>query len=110
MASTSGVLTNYTCPQYDGMLFMVGESRTPFINMAGGLNNPRNGRIVVAKEFSLGQTQSLDAASQPAITETQAYTGLTSTFYTRTRDEQTTQIFQEHIKVGYGALADARYV
>lgn len=89
----------WSFPQYAGEVFVVGKNQTPFLSMAGGLNG---GKLVTAFDFPMASTWSLDAAAQPAITETASLTApATPNNYTRNQDLNTCQIYQETVRVSY---------
>lgn len=83
---------------YLGMLFQVGDKKTPFLNAIGGLGN---GATTNTFEFPLGQKYSVATGSQPAITEDASVGTQTATTVTRTQVYNTTQIFQECYEVSY---------
>ena len=69
MANQSAAATVWNCPNYTGVLYKIGNTRTPFLNMIGGLNGG-NTRYVGDQQFSLNVNYALNAAAQSAITET----------------------------------------
>lgn len=89
-------------PNYAGELFLVGKNRTPFLSAIGGLNG---GKVVSAMDFPVASPWSLDAASQPAITETASLTAPSNNNYTRGQDLNTCQIYMESIYVSYAKLS-----
>lgn len=99
MANIQAAGTLWNCPNYVGELFLIGAGRTPFLNMIGGLTG--GGRVVSAFNFPLAQPWSLEAAAQPAISETASLTAPTPTTFLRGQDVQTCQIFQRQISVSY---------
>lgn len=100
MANVSAAATVWNCPNYVGELFMVGAEKTPFLNMAGGLGGARAKRYG-SFQFPMAQPWSLEAASQPAITETASLTAPTPVTYVRGQDTNTAQIYQRQISVSY---------
>jgi hypothetical protein len=90
----------WNAPNYTGELFLIGANQTPFLNMMGGLQG--EGVILVSGlEFPLAQPWALEAASQPAITETTSLTLPTATTYVREQDTNTVQVFQESVQISY---------
>jgi hypothetical protein len=81
---------------YRGELFLVGQYRTPLLTIMG----PRAQRSA-SFVFPCGQTWSLDAASQPSITEDASATTLTPSTTTRSEVYNTAQIFQETAQVSF---------
>jgi hypothetical protein len=100
MANTEAAATVWNCPNYTGELFLVGALRTPFLNMIGGLQGDSI-RTVGDFQFPLAQPWSLEAASQPAITETTSLTAPTPWTYVRSQDVNTVQIWQRQVSVSY---------
>lgn len=100
MANVSAAATVWNCPNYLGELFQIGAQgkTTPFLTMIGGVNGAM---ATNSFDFPLAQPWSLEAAAQPAITETASLTAPTPTTYVRGQDVNTTQIFQEQISVSY---------
>ena len=100
MANQNAAATVWNCPNYTGELYLIGANQTPFLNMIGGLQG--NGvRTVADFQFPLAQPWALEAASQPAITETASLTAPTPWTYVRGQDVNTCQIFQRQISVSY---------
>lgn len=83
---------------YLGVLYEIGAYQTPFLNAIGGLNK---GAKSASFTFPVAQPYSLDAASQPAITEAASVSANTATTYTRAQDYNTVQIFQETVEVSH---------
>lgn len=100
MANQNAAATVWNCPNYTGELYLIGANQTPFLNMIGGLQGNRV-RTVADFQFPLAQPWSLEAASQPAITETASLTAPTPWTYVRGQDVNTVQIFQRQISVSY---------
>jgi hypothetical protein len=102
MPNASAAATVWNCPNYLGELFLVGAQAksTPFLTMTGGLSG---GNVLQASSFQFPTAQpwSLEAAAQPAITETASLTAPTPTTYVRGQDTNTVQIFQEQVSVSY---------
>lgn len=100
MANVNAAGTVWNCPNYTGELYMIGANQTPFLNMIGGLQGG-NIRTVGDFQYSLAQPWALEAAAQPAITETASLTAPTPWTYVRTQDVNTVQIFQRQVSVSY---------
>lgn len=100
MANTNATATSWNAPNYTGVLYLIGANQTPFLNMIGGLEGT-SVRLVAAQEFPLAQTYALEAASQPAVTETTSLTAPTPWTYVRGQDTNTVQIFHRSITVSY---------
>jgi hypothetical protein len=102
MANVSAAGTVWNLPNYIGEVFQIGAQgkETPFLTMMGGL---QGGSVQQSDSFDFvtGQDWALEAASQPAITETASLTAPTPTSYVRSQNVNTTQIFQEQISVSY---------
>lgn len=86
-------------PNYVGELYLIGANQTPFLNMIGGLTAGAN--TVTGFQFPLAQPWALNAASQPAITETASLTAPTAESYVRAIDVNTCQIYQSQVSVSY---------
>ena len=100
MANVNLAATSWNCPNYTGELFMIGANQTPFLNMIGGLQGGAV-RIVADFQYPLAQPWALEAASQPAITETASLTAPTPWTYVREQDVNTAQIWQRQVSVSY---------
>lgn len=100
MANASAAATSWNCVNYTGELYLIGANKTPFLNMAGGLQGNRI-RIVKDMQFPLAQPWALESAAQPEITETDSLTAPTPTTYVREQDNNTCQIFQKQVSVSY---------
>ena len=100
MANVNVAATMWNCPNYTGELFMIGANKTPFLNMIGGLQGASI-RTVRDFQFPLAQPWALEAASQPAISETASLTAPTPWTYVREQDVNTCQIFQTQVSVSY---------
>lgn len=100
MANLNAATTSWNCPNYTGELYLIGANQTPFLNMIGGLQGG-NIRLVADFQFPLAQPWALNAASQPAITETASLTAPTPYTYVRGQDVNTVQIFQYKVSVSY---------
>jgi len=100
MANVNAAGTSWNCPNYTGELYLIGANQTPFLNMIGGLQGAGI-RTVSSFEFPLAQPYALEAASQPAITETASLTAPTPWTYVRGQDTNTCQIFQRAVSISY---------
>lgn len=108
MASTAATATMFNCPNYVGEVFEVGKKRTPFLNMIGGLTG--GGKQYSTLLHPVAQPWSLDAGSQPAISETTSTTAPTASTYARALDTNTVQIFQQTVSVTYVKQATTQLV
>jgi hypothetical protein len=100
MANVNAAATVWNCPNYTGELYLIGANKTPFLNMIGGLQGG-GVRTVADFQFPLAQPWGLEAASQPAITETASLTAPTPWTYVRAQDVNTCQIWQRQVSVSY---------
>lgn len=100
MANQNAAATVWNCPNYTGELYLIGANQTPFLNMIGGLQGG-NIRTVTDFQFPLAQPWALEAASQPAITETASLTAPNPWTYVRSQDVNTCQIWQRQVSVSY---------
>lgn len=100
MANQNAAATVWNCPNYTGELYLIGANQTPFLNMIGGLQGG-NIRTVSDFQYPLAQPWALEAASQPAITETASLTAPNPWTYVRSQDVNTVQIWQRQVSVSY---------
>lgn len=100
MGNVNAIGTVWNCPNYTGELFLIGANQTPFLNMIGGLQGGAI-RTISDFEFPLAQPWSLEAASQPAVTEQASLTAPTPWTYVRDQDINTVQIFHRSVTVSY---------
>jgi hypothetical protein len=100
MANVNAAATVWNCPNYTGELYLIGANKTPFLNMIGGLQGG-GVRTVADFQFPLAQPWALEAASQPAITETASLTAPDPWTYVRAQDVNTCQIWQRQVSVSY---------
>ena len=103
MANVSAIGTTQNDPNYLGILFEIGQNKTPFLNMMGGLTSPR---VVPSWNFALNSNYALETPSQPSITEDGANTAPTATTFVRAQDENACQIFQRVAQVTYADESD----
>lgn len=104
--NVSGMGTTFNCPNYVGELFQFGQQDTPFLNMIGGISGG-NMPVVQSTEFALNQGYKLNAASQPAISESASATAPTATTYVRSQETNVVQIFQRAVDVSYSKMGNA---
>jgi len=100
MANVNALATTWNCPNYTGELYLIGANQTPFLNMIGGLQGGAI-RTVADFQFALAQPWALEAASQPAISETTSVTAPNPWTYVRGQNVNTCQIFQRAVSVSY---------
>jgi hypothetical protein len=94
----SAVANSFNAPNFIGELFMVGDKKTPFLNMLGGLSG---GKQSNAWDFPISQEWNLDAAAQPAIAEAASLTAPTARTYIREQKANVVQIFHKAVAVSY---------
>lgn len=104
MSNTNAPGTVWNCPNFVGELFLVGQNQTPFLNAIGGLNP---GQQVQSWEFPIDQEYALEAAAQPAITETQSLAAPTAWTYVRSQVKNVCQIFQKSVSISYAKQSNA---
>ena len=78
MANVSAIGTTQNDPNYLGILFEIGQNKTPLLNMIGGVNG---GRSVPTWNFALNSNYALETPSQPSISEDASVTAPTPTTY-----------------------------
>lgn len=83
-------------PNYSGMLFNKGNTKTPFSTMIGGKRKYTN-----HTEFVTGQEFETAQGSQPKISEAQSLTAPDASVVTREQKTNVTQIFQESVGISY---------
>lgn len=83
-------------PNYSGMLFNKGNTKTPFSTMIGGKRKYTN-----HTEFVTGQEFETAQGSQPKISESQSLTAPDASVVTREQKTNVTQIFQESVGISY---------
>jgi hypothetical protein len=105
MSNTNAAGTVWNCPNYVGELFIAGSAhKYPLLNMMGGLSGGQV-RTVGDFQFPLAVPYDLEAAAQPAITETASLTAPTAWTYVRGQDVNTVQIFQRQASLSYAKLS-----
>jgi hypothetical protein len=88
-------------PNYSGMLFNKGNTKTPFSTMIGVRR-----KYTSSTEFVTGQEFETAEGSQPEISESQSLTAPDSSVITREQKTNVTQIYQESIGVSYGKMSN----
>lgn len=83
-------------PNYSGMLFNKGNTKTPLSTMIGSRRRNTN-----HTEFATGQEFETATGSQPAISEAASLTAPDANVVTREQKTNVTQIFQESVGVSY---------
>ena len=83
-------------PNYSGMLFNKGNTKTPFSTMIGAKRKYTN-----HTEFVTGQEFETAQGSQPSISEAQSLTAPESSVIKREQKTNVTQIFQESVGISY---------
>lgn len=83
-------------PNYSGMLFNKGNTKTPLSTMIGSRRRNTN-----HTEFVTGQEFETATGSQPAISEAASLTAPDANVVTREQKTNVTQIFQESVGVSY---------
>jgi len=103
-----GTVQSFLTPNYSGMLFNKGNTRTPFLSMIGGKS-----RFTNSVEYVLGQDYQSEEGDIPNISETASLTAPKPTYVTRNQNTNVTQIFHESVAISYakqsnmGTLAGA---
>jgi hypothetical protein len=96
-----GAGTLWNLPNLAGQLFTPSKVMTPFLDRipaAGDVNSP---------EFAMSSSYDMEAASQPAITETASLAAPTAVSYVRDNEKNVAQIFQSKVSVSYAKLSAA---
>ena len=99
MADTYAMSGN--TPNYSGMLFNKGNTKTPFSTMIGARRKSTN-----HTEFVTGQEFETAQGSQPDISESKSLTAPDSSIVTREQKTNVTQIFQESVGISYGKMSN----
>lgn len=87
---------SFGVPNYSGMLFNKGNTKTPFSTLIGGKRKYTN-----HVEFVTGQEFETAQGSQPEISESASLTAPEASVITREQKTNVTQIFQESVGVSY---------
>jgi hypothetical protein len=106
MANVNAAATLWNLPNLVGELFLVGQNAAPFMTMIGGANG-MNGKIAKGWEFPTSLEYSLEAASQPAVTETESLTAATAWTYVPAQSTNVCQIFRQTVSASYVSLSDS---
>lgn len=88
-------------PNYSGMLFNKGNTKTPFSTMIGSKRKYTN-----HTEFVTGQEFETAEGSQPEISESASLTAPDATVIKREQKTNVTQIFQESVGISYGKMSN----
>jgi len=94
--------TLWNLPNLAGQLFTPSHVSTPF------LDRITNAMDVSSPEFAMGSAYDMEAAAQPAITETGSLTAPTAVSYVRSNEKNVCQIFQRQISLSYAKLSDSQ--
>ena len=87
--------TLWNLPNYAGQLFTPSHVATPFLDRISMT------RDVDSPEFAMSSSYDMEAAAQPAITETASLTAPTPVSYVRSNEKNVCQIFQRKVSVSY---------
>lgn len=88
-------------PNYSGMLFNKGNTKTPFSTMIGAHRKTTN-----HTEFVTGQEYETAEGSQPEISEAESLTAPDASVVKREQKTSVTQIFQESVGISYGKMSN----
>ena len=88
-------------PNFSGMLFNKGNTKTPFSTMIGERRKYTN-----HTEFVTGQEYETAEGSQPEISESQSLTAPDASVLTIEQKTNVTQIFQETVGTSYGKMSN----
>ena len=88
-------------PNYSGMLFNKGNTKTPFSTMIGVHRKTTN-----HTEFVTGQEYETAEGSQPEISEAESLTAPDASVVKREQKTNVTQIFQESVGISYGKMSN----
>ena len=93
----SYVMTSHNLLNYSGMLFNLGNTKTPFSTLIGGKSrSTQSWKFPTSLTYTTG-----GGTSQPAITETASLTAPNPEFVTRTQNVNCCQIFQRALSISY---------
>ena len=87
---------SFNTPNYSGMLFNKGNTKTPFSTLIGGRRKTTN-----HVEFVTGQEFETATGTQPNISESASLTAPEASVITREQKTNVTQIFQESVGASY---------
>lgn len=99
MADTFAMSGN--TPNFSGMLFNKGNTKTPFSTMIGAHKKFTN-----HTEFVTGQEYETAEGSQPDISEAESLTAPDASVLKREQKTNVTQIFQESVGISYGKMSN----
>lgn len=99
MADTFAMSGN--TPNFSGMLFNKGNTKTPFSTMIGAHRKFTN-----HTEFVTGQEYETAEGSQPDISEAASLTAPDASVLKRDQKTNVTQIFQESVGISYGKMSN----
>lgn len=99
MADTFAMSGN--TPNFSGMLFNKGNTKTPFSTMIGAHRKYTN-----HTEFVTGQEYETAEGSQPDISEAESLTAPDASVLKREQKTNVTQIFQESVGISYGKMSN----
>lgn len=99
MADTFAMSGN--TPNFSGMLFNKGNTKTPFSTMIGAHRKYTN-----HTEFVTGQEYETAEGSQPNISEAESLTAPDASVLKREQKTNVTQIFQESVGISYGKMSN----
>lgn len=99
MADTFAMSGN--TPNFSGMLFNKGNTKTPFSTMIGA-----HRKITNHTEFVTGQEYETAEGSQPNISEAESLTAPDASVLKREQKTNVTQIFQESVGISYGKMSN----
>lgn len=88
--------TSFETPNYSGMLFNKGNTKTPLSTMIGARK-----KYTGSVEFVTGQEYETAQGSQPEISENASLNAPDSSIITREQKTNVTQIFQETVGISY---------
>lgn len=88
-------------PNFSGMLFNKGNTKTPFSTMIGGKRKYTN-----HTEFVTGQEYETATGSQPEISAAASLTAPDASVVTREQKTNVTQIFQETVGISYEKMSN----
>lgn len=95
------IATSFEPPNYSGLLFNKGNTRTPFSSMIGGKT-----KYTDHVEFAVGQEYTTDGGTQPAISEAASLTAPEASVKKRKQTTNVTQIFQESVGISYAKMSN----
>jgi hypothetical protein len=106
MSNASGASTQWNLPNLIGEIGIVNKATTFLNDIAGGAEAASRWAQAQGFQFVCGNLISLEAASQPAITETASLTAPTATTFVPDQEYNACQIYQRSVNLSYAALSD----